>query len=100
MGVFITDGFILDHVQRNLTIHEKYLHKDMELLPLQEGLEFGLRFLNCIKWAVAKFVFQYLVRIDDDCFLCLNKRLLSELPLRPKENLAWRHPLPGRYRMS
>ena len=86
--MFITDGFIVDHVQRNLTIHEKILYKDIELQPLLGGREFGLRFLNHIKWATAKFYFRYLLRIDDDYFLCL-KRLLSELPLRPKESLVW-----------
>ena len=86
--MFITDGLIEDHVQRNLTIHEKYLHKDLELMPMRGGWQFGLRFLNFIKWAVAKFDFEYFLRIDDDYFLCL-KRLLSELPMRPKENLVW-----------
>ena len=62
----------------------------MELQPLEGGREFGLRFLNQIKWTQAKFDFQYLLRIDDDYFLCL-KRLVSELPTRPKENLVWGH---------
>ena len=62
----------------------------MELLPLRGGWEMGLRVLNFMKWAVAKFDFQYLLKTDDDYFLCL-KRLLSELPLRPKENLVWGH---------
>ena len=39
---------------------------------------------------MAKFDFRYLLRIDDDYFLCL-KRLLSELPTRPKKNLIWGH---------
>ena len=37
---------------------------------------------------MAKFDFRYLLRIDDDYFLCL-KRLLLELPTRPKKNLIW-----------
>ena len=80
----------MDHVQRNLTIQEKIFYKDIELQPLLGGREFGLRFLHHIKWAMANFDFQYLLRIDDDYFLCL-KRLLSELPLRPKKNLVWGH---------
>ena len=80
----------MDHVQRNLTIHERNRFKDLELQPLVGGLEFGLRFLNQIKWATAKFDFQYLLRIDDDYFLCLN-RLLSELPMRAKQHLVWGH---------
>lgn len=60
----------------------------MELQPLQGGREFGFRFLNQIKWAMATFHFRYLLRIDDDYFLCL-KKLLAELPKRPNKNLVW-----------
>lgn len=60
----------------------------MELQPLQGGREFGFRFLNQIKWAMATFHFRYLLRIDDDYFLCL-KKLLAELPMRPNKNLVW-----------
>ena len=72
----------------DLMIKERLQYKDMELQPLQGGQEFGLRFLKQIKWAMAKFNFQYILRIDDDYFLCL-KALLSELQVRPKENLVW-----------
>jgi len=88
--VFITDGFIVDQVLRSQTVQERDKYKDLELQPLLGGREFGLRFLNHIKWAMAKFDFQYLLRIDDDYFLCL-RRLLAELPARPKENLVWGH---------
>ena len=88
--VFITDGLIEDEVQRNLTIQERNRYKHIELQPLTGGREFGFRFLNQIKWAMAKFDFRHLLRIDDDYFLCL-KRLLFELPTRPKENLIWGH---------
>lgn len=88
--VFITDGFIKDYFQRTLTVSERNTYKDMELQALQGGWEFGLRFLNHIRWAMAKFDFQYLLRIDDDYFLCL-KRLLEEISLRPKDDLVWGH---------
>ncbi|XP_073227919.1 uncharacterized protein [Porites lutea] len=88
--VFITDGFIKDYFQRTLTVSERNTYKDMELQALQGGWEFGLRFLHHIRWAMAKFDFQYLLRIDDDYFLCL-KRLLEEISLRPKDNLVWGH---------
>ena len=80
----------MDQVLRNKTVQERDKYKDLELQPLLGGREFGLRFLNHIKWAMAKFDFQYLLRIDDDYFLCL-RRLLAELPARPKENLVWGH---------
>jgi len=85
--VFVTDGFIKDNAQRDLIIQERSKYKDIELQPLL-GWEFGLRFLSQIRWAFAKFDFQYFLRIDDDYFLCL-KRLLAELPRRPKRNLVW-----------
>ena len=85
----MTDGLITDPIQRNLILNEKDKFKDINLQPLKGGRgQFGFRFLNQIKWAAAKFNFQYLLRIDDDYFLC-PKRLLCELPLRPKQNLVW-----------
>ena len=84
----MTDEFITNRTQRNLILNEKGKYKDVKLQRLKGGREFGFRFLNQIKWAAAKFNFQYLLRIDDDYFLCL-KRRLSELPLRPKQNLVW-----------
>lgn len=86
--VFVTDGFIEDSAERDFVVQERSHYNDMELQPLQGGREFGLRFLNQIKWAMAKFDFQYILRIDDDYFLCL-KTLLSEIQVRPKENLVW-----------
>ncbi|CAH3044378.1 unnamed protein product [Porites lobata] len=82
---------LVDRIQRNLIfLNEKDKYKDIKLQLLKGGRgQFGFRFLNEVKWAVARFNFQYLLRIDDDYFLC-SKRLLSELPLRPKQNLVWR----------
>ena len=60
----------------------------MEFQPLLGGIEFGLRFLYHAKWASATYDFQYFLRVDDDYFVCL-KKLLNELPLRPKKNLCW-----------
>ena len=85
----MTDGLITDQIQHNLILKETDKYKDIKLQPLKGGRgQFGFRFLNQIKWAAAKFNFQYLLRIDDDYFLC-PKRLLFELPLRPKQNLVW-----------
>ena len=85
----MTDGLMTNRTQRNLILNEKDKFKDIKLQPLKGGRgQFGFRFLNQIKWAAAKFNFQYLLRIDDDYFLC-PKRLLSELPSRSKQNLVW-----------
>lgn len=86
--MFVTDGIIKNASQRALMVQERNQYKDLEFLPVAGGLVFGQRFLNQIKWAKAKFDFRYLLKIDDDYFLCL-KRLLSELPMRPKNKLVW-----------
>ena len=39
-------------------------------------------------WANSKFNFRYLLRLDDDYFVCVD-RLLNELPFRPTANLSW-----------
>lgn len=62
----------------------------MVFQPLRGGMEFGLRFLNQIKWVKANFHFKYLLKVDDDYFVCL-KRLHYELRLRPASNLVWGH---------
>lgn len=88
--VFFTDGIIKNQTLLTLLLQEKNSYKDLELQPLPAGVQFGQRFLNSIKWATAKFDFNYLLKLDDDYFICL-KRLLFELPLRPKRNLVWGH---------
>ena len=49
---------------------------------------FGIRFLYQIMWAKAKFEFTYMLHMDDDYFLCLDK-LKSELYHRPRKSLVW-----------
>jgi len=49
---------------------------------------FGIRFLYQIMWAKAKFDFTYMLHMDDDYFLCLDK-LKSELYHRPRKSLVW-----------
>ncbi|KAJ7389224.1 hypothetical protein OS493_032692 [Desmophyllum pertusum] len=90
--VFATDGLIKDRAKRSLILQERNRYKDLELQPLpsDDVVRFGQRFLISIKWAMAKFDFQYFLNLDDDYFVCL-KRLLSELPSRPTSNLVWGH---------
>ncbi|KAJ7389237.1 hypothetical protein OS493_032705 [Desmophyllum pertusum] len=90
--VFATDGLIKDRAKRSLILQERNRYKDLELQPLpsDDTVRFGQRFLISIKWAMAKFDFQYFLKLDDDYFVCL-KRLLSELPSRPTSNLVWGH---------
>ncbi|XP_032221470.2 uncharacterized protein LOC5520674 [Nematostella vectensis] len=87
--VFFTDGLV-DNSTRDQLRNESRTYGDLRYQPLQGGKEFGYRFLLQIKWAMAHYEFQYLLRVDDDYFVCLN-RLLNELPRRPKNNLVWGH---------
>lgn len=64
------------------------MHGDIEFQALESTRIFGLRFLYQIMWATAKFHFVYLLRVDDDFFVCL-ERLKAELPYRPTERLIW-----------
>lgn len=64
------------------------LHGDIEFQALESTRIFGLRFLYQIMWATAKFHFVYLLRVDDDFFVCL-ERLKAELPYRPTQRLIW-----------
>ena len=52
------------------------------------GRSFGLRYLYHIMYATAKYHFTYLLRIDDDYFVCM-ERLLNELHHRPVKMLSW-----------
>ena len=49
---------------------------------------FTARLLWILQWSSRRYNSQYLLRIDDDHFLCL-ERLLYELPFRPKKALYW-----------
>lgn len=85
---FFTDGLVVNRKVQQTLLKEKSLYGDLEFQPLLGGVEFGLRFLYHAKWASANYDFQYFLRVDDDYFVCI-KKLLNELPLRPKENLIW-----------
>lgn len=63
---------------------------DLVLLDSPSGTNFSLRLLALFEWAKKNMKFDYLLRIDDDHFLCLD-RLIEELPFRPRNRLYWGH---------
>ena len=65
---------------------EKY--KDLEFQVLGGGVEFGKRYLYQILWAVRNFEFDYILRLDDDYFICADK-LINELPMPPLPLFHW-----------
>ena len=86
--VFFTDGLQLKERQKKGLLKEHGTFRDIKFSPTENSaMIFGERFLYQIMWAKAKFNFQYLLRVDDDYFVCM-ERLVSELPARPKKNLS------------
>lgn len=87
--IFFTDGLQLEEAQTSKLRKELSIFKDIKFSPTDiDAMIFGERFLYQILWAKAKFTFQFLLRVDDDYFICM-ERLLYELPFRPKNNLSW-----------
>ena len=78
-----------DHIFLPLK-QEQYLHGDLILAESPGGINFAMRYLWMIQWANDRYQFEFLLRVDDDYFICMD-RLLLELPHRPKEKLYWGH---------
>ena len=87
--VFLTDGLHFEESQKESLLKERNIFGDIFFSPTQNGaIMYGHRFLYLAMWAKAKFNFQYLLRLDDDYFVCID-RLVNELPFRPKTSLSW-----------
>ena len=60
---------------------EQFLNKDLILTESPGGVNFATRYLWVIKWANRNYKFDFLLRVDDDYFICMD-RLFLELPRR------------------
>ena len=70
---------------------EQFLHKDIILTGSPGGINFSRRYLWIINWANRNYKFDFLLRVDDDYFICMD-RLFLELPYRKTvRNLYWGH---------
>ncbi|KAL9950568.1 hypothetical protein ACROYT_G043084 [Oculina patagonica] len=85
---FFTDALGLSKEQERALAKEQETYGDIEFMSLEVTRIFGIRFLYQIMWAKAKFDFAYMLHMDDDYFLCLEK-LKSELYHRPRKALVW-----------
>ena len=65
-------------------LNESGTHGDVEFMQVPRGYNFGRRMYWLIQWVTRYYDFDYLLRVDDDYFVCL-KRLLYELHRRPPE---------------
>lgn len=86
--VFFTDKQKPGDEYYDLIKNENQIHKDMYFQPLRGGIEFGIRFLYHMVWAMTHYEFDYFVRVDDDYFFCL-ERFLYELPQPMISNFHW-----------
>lgn len=77
-----------DEIIKDLSEESANNRGDLVLLNTPSGTNFSLRLLALFEWANRSLKFDYLLRIDDDQFLCL-ERLLAELPYRPRKRLYW-----------
>ena len=79
---------------------EQFLHRDMVLSESPGGINFARRYLWIINWANKNYKFDFLLRVDDDYFICMD-RLFLELPYRKVfRKLYWGHVHchpPGKY---
>lgn len=91
---FITDG--KDTKGRPLQVsvkmrleNESRLQGDLLFAQSPGGVNFARRYLWMAQWASERYNFQYLLRVDDDYFICF-ERLLLELEFhRPKRAFRW-----------
>ncbi|KAA8494198.1 hypothetical protein FVE85_4173 [Porphyridium purpureum] len=73
---------------------EQDTHKDLVFQRIESGYgnykknAFGRRALFQLNWSVTHYQFDYLLKMDDDVFLCLH-RLLYELNQRPDRAFFW-----------
>eukprot|EP00794_Sanderia_malayensis_P009818 gene9818-10825_t len=91
---FFTDGLnergdpIPDNITERLEDESKKNRNDLIILDTPSGVNFAIRLLALMEWGKENLEFDYLLRIDDDNFLCLD-RLIEELPVRPRKRLYW-----------
>lgn len=79
-----------EHIYVSLE-QEQFLHQDLILAESPGGINFARRYLWIINWANKKYSFDFLLRVDDDYFICMD-RLFLELPFRKTtKKLYWGH---------
>ena len=80
----------------NAIQEEQQKNGDLRFQQLQGGFQFGLRYLNHVAFAFKNYVFDYMLRMDDDYFFCMNQ-FLHELPIpmEPMFHWGWTHCIPG-----
>ena len=91
---FITDGqdvkgMRLQGEVRVKLENESRHYGDLVQAESPAGLNFGRRYLWMIEWASERYDFQYLLRLDDDYFVCFDKLIYELQHHRPKTLFTW-----------
>ena len=91
---FFTDGqdpngnVLHGEVRSNLE-NERLVYGDILLAQTPGGLNFANRYLWMAEWVTQRYNFQYLLYVDDDYFLCLDKITMEADGYRPTHNFIW-----------
>ena len=88
--IFITDNLDSSHESYAQVMREQDKFGDMRFQNIVGGFMFGLRYIYHLVYAFLKCHFQYILRTDDDYFVCLD-RLLYELPSRTLPIFHWEY---------
>lgn len=64
--------------------YENDKYGDIEYMGVPRGVNFGRRILWILEWTVKNYVFDFVLRVDDDMFVCL-QRLILELQHRTEK---------------
>ena len=59
-------------------VEESSAHGDVVVLDIDHGMNFGLKLVSAMRYALDRYDFDFFLRLDDSYFLCL-RRLLDEL---------------------
>ena len=91
---FVTDGQdvkgnALQGPVREKLERESRMHGDILLAQSPGGVNFARRYLWLAQWVSERYDFQYLLRVDDDYFICFEKLLIELTFHRPLRNLVW-----------
>lgn len=68
--------------------NESSFFGDMVFQHLNGGVEFGIRFIYQMVYAMKHYKFDYLLRIDDDYLFCM-ENFLHELPVPMEKSFHW-----------
>ena len=90
--IFMTDVQSPNSIYHDAIQKEQQIYGDLRFQDLKGGIQFGVRYLNHVLFSFLNYDFDYMLRMDDDYFFCMD-RFLSELPvpMEPMFHWGWTH---------